>query len=71
VVATNVSSLPELVLDGETGLLVPRDDAAALAGAVAVALDRPELGAAGRERARTEFSVERMTTRTVALYERL
>jgi glycosyltransferase involved in cell wall biosynthesis len=71
VVATNVSSLPELVVDGETGLLVPRDDAAALARAVAAALERPELGAAGRDRARTEFSVERMASRTVALYERL
>jgi glycosyltransferase involved in cell wall biosynthesis len=71
VVATNVSSLPELVVDGETGLLVPRDDAAALARGIATALGRPELGAAGRERARTEFSVERMASRTTALYERL
>ena len=71
VVATRVSSLPELVVDGETGLLVPSDDAPALARAVADALERPELGAAGRERARTEFSVERMATKTIALYERL
>jgi glycosyltransferase involved in cell wall biosynthesis len=71
VVATRVSSLPELVADGDTGLLVPRDDAPALAEAVAQALERPELGAAGRDRARTLFSVERMTTRTLELYERL
>lgn len=71
VVATNVSSLPELVVDGETGRLVPSGDAAALARAVAEALERPELGVAGRERARTEFSVERMASRTAALYERL
>ena len=71
VVATRVSSLPELVADGETGLLVPRDDAQALARAVAQALERPVLGAAGRERAHSLFSVERMTTRTLDLYERL
>jgi glycosyltransferase involved in cell wall biosynthesis len=71
VVATNVSSLPELVVDGETGLLVPKDDAAALARAVAAALERPDLGAAGRERARTEFSVERMASSTAALYDSL
>jgi glycosyltransferase involved in cell wall biosynthesis len=71
VVATKVSALPELVADGETGLLVPSDDAAALASAVADALGRPELGAAGQVRARAEFSVERMAARTAALYERL
>jgi glycosyltransferase involved in cell wall biosynthesis len=68
VVASNVSSLPELVADGETGVLVPPDDATALARAVAAALERPELGAAGLARARREFSVARMADRTAALY---
>ncbi|HEX5246737.1 MAG TPA: glycosyltransferase family 4 protein [Gaiellaceae bacterium] len=71
VVATNVSSLPELVADGETGLLVPPDDPAALARAVERALADPALGPAGLERARREFSVQLMADRTVALYERL
>jgi glycosyltransferase involved in cell wall biosynthesis len=71
VVASSVSSLPELVLDGETGLLVPPDDPGALASAVAQALERPELGAAGQQRARTEFSVARMADRTAALYRTL
>jgi glycosyltransferase involved in cell wall biosynthesis len=71
VVATNVSSLPELVADGETGLLVPPDNPAALARAVEQALADPALGPAGLERARREFSVQRMADRTVALYERL
>jgi glycosyltransferase involved in cell wall biosynthesis len=69
VVASNVSSLPELVLDGETGVLVPPDDPGALAAALRSAT--PRLGAAGRERARAEFSVARMADRTVELYERL
>jgi len=68
VVASNVSSLPELVADGETGLLVPPNDATALARSIANALERPELGAAGVARARQEFSVARMADRTTALY---
>jgi glycosyltransferase involved in cell wall biosynthesis len=71
VVATNVSSLPELVTDGETGLLVPPDDPAALARAIERALGDPSLGPAGLERARRAFSVQQMADRTVALYERL
>ena len=68
VVATNVSALPELIVDGETGVLVEPDDAAALARGIVRALDRPELGAGGLERARSEFSVGRMADRTAALY---
>ena len=71
VVATSVSSLPELVVDGETGLLVAADDVTALAAAISSALERPGLGEAGRARARTEFSVARMAARHVALYERV
>jgi glycosyltransferase involved in cell wall biosynthesis len=69
VVASNVSSLPELVVEGETGYLVRPDDPSALALGVARALERPDLGAAGRERARREFSVARMADRTAVLYE--
>ena len=71
VVATNVSSLSELVVPDESGVLVAPDDAEALARGVLRALDRPQLGAAGRERARTEFSVGKMADRTFALYEKL
>ena len=71
VVASNVSSLPELVSDGETGLLVQPGDAAALALAVARALDEPSLGTAGRERARSRFSVAEMADRTADLYRRI
>jgi glycosyltransferase involved in cell wall biosynthesis len=69
VVATNVSSIPEIVADGRTGLLVPPDDAEALADALARVLADPgTLGASGRERAREEFSVARMTDATLAVY---
>jgi glycosyltransferase involved in cell wall biosynthesis len=73
VVASRVSAAPEIVADGETGLLVPRDDPAALAGAVSELLADPAraetYGRAGLERARAEFSVERMADRTLAVYE--
>ena len=70
VVATRVSSLPELVVDGKTGLLVPPDDPAALAAAVNRVLADPDgYGARGLERARAEFSVAKMADRTLALYE--
>jgi glycosyltransferase involved in cell wall biosynthesis len=71
VVATRISSIPEIVVDGETGLLVPAEDAAALAAAVSRVLHDPgELGAHGLRRARAEFSVARMADRTLDVYRR-
>jgi glycosyltransferase involved in cell wall biosynthesis len=71
VVATNVSALPELVVDGESGVLVAPDSPEALARGIASALETPQLGAGGLARARSEFSVGRMADRTAALYRRL
>lgn len=68
VVATNVSALPELIVDGETGVLVGPDDADALARGIVRGLEQPQLGAGGLERARSTFSVGRMADRTAALY---
>jgi glycosyltransferase involved in cell wall biosynthesis len=74
VVASAVSSVPEIVVGSETGLLVPPDDPAALAAAVsAILADRDRAaryGAAGRARARNDFSVDRMARRTLEVYER-
>jgi glycosyltransferase involved in cell wall biosynthesis len=70
VVATRVSSIPEIVVDGETGLLVAPDDSTALATALNRVLDDPDgYGPAGQARARQEFSVARMADRTLAVYE--
>jgi glycosyltransferase involved in cell wall biosynthesis len=71
VVASNVSSLPELVEDGQTGYLVRPDDPDALGAALARALEQPALGIAGRDRAHAEFSVARIADRTAALYARV
>jgi glycosyltransferase involved in cell wall biosynthesis len=75
VVATRVGGVPELVRDGETGILVPADDPAALAAAVErLAGDRSlrsRLGEAGFTRVTTEFSLDRAVSETVRLYEEL
>jgi glycosyltransferase involved in cell wall biosynthesis len=72
VVATRVSAVPEIVVDGETGLLVPPGDvhgfAAALTALLADDERRKTLGAAGRRRAQEEFSVARMADRTIDVY---
>jgi glycosyltransferase involved in cell wall biosynthesis len=72
IVATRVSAVPEIVVDGKTGLLADPGDAPAIASHLVALLDDTErstaLGAAGRERARREFSVDHMADRTVAVY---
>lgn len=69
VVATAASSIPEIVRDGETGIVVPVGDVGALHAALERVLRDPgTLGAAGRERARREFSVARMAERTLDVY---
>lgn len=72
VVATRVSAVPEIVVDGETGILAPPGDVAAVADGLTRLLDdaalRRTLGAAGLERAHTEFSVARMVEQTIGVY---
>lgn len=59
-VASDVSAVPELIEDGETGMLVPPDDPAALARALQAMITDPArrtvLGEAGTRRVRGEFS---------------
>lgn len=75
VVATDGGGTSELVLDGETGLLVPPADAAAVAAAVLRLLDnqalRRAMGAHGRRRVETEFSGGHVFARYCAEYDRL
>jgi glycosyltransferase involved in cell wall biosynthesis len=61
-VATRVSAIPELVLHGETGLLVPAEDAGALTRAIDALIrdpgQRDALGRAGERRVRRDFGME-------------
>jgi len=75
VVATRVGGNPEVVVDGETGFLVPPKDPLALAQAIGRILAAPGLGGAlgqaGRRRVLEQFSNARMIERTQRLYEAL
>ncbi|HEX2437632.1 MAG TPA: glycosyltransferase family 4 protein [Methylomirabilota bacterium] len=72
VVGTAVGGSPELIVDGESGLLVPRADPGALAAAIARLLDDPalatRLGAAAQARVRTRFAPDASLDRLLALY---
>lgn len=74
-VGTQVDGVPEVVIDGETGLLVPVKDSAALANAINSLLASPDLrermGAAARQHVVAHFSREAMGRRMVELYNRL
>ena len=73
VVATAVGGLPDMVVDGETGLLVPPGEPAALRAAVDRLLADPELrarlGAAARERIAGLCGWDRVVDQTLAAYE--
>ncbi len=75
VVASRVGGLAEVVADGETGLLVDKEDPAALARAVARLLEDPgtaeRMGQAARRRARELFGFERQVDAYDGLYQRL
>jgi glycosyltransferase involved in cell wall biosynthesis len=75
VIATRVEGVSELVAEGQTGLLVAPRSAAELEAAVLTVLEDPqqarELGAAGQERAKSEFSWEKMALRYEQLYASL
>lgn len=72
-VATSVWGIPEVVRDGETGLLVPPGDPDALAVAIERLLSdqdlRARMGAACRTLAEEKFSLEGMISQTVAVYK--
>jgi starch synthase len=87
VVATDVGGIPEIVVDGETGVLVHlelgpdgqpvdtdgfiRNLAAAVNGLVAEPAAAERMGALGRKRAVAEFSWHSIAARTVELYSSL
>jgi alpha-maltose-1-phosphate synthase len=75
VVASRVGGIPEVVVDGQTGLLVPPDDPAALADAIHSLVRDPERSAAmgqlGRRWVSAEFSWAAIAAQTAELYGKL
>ena len=75
IVTTNVDGQPEAVLNGETGLLVPPGDSAALATAIGTLAARPAdaqaMGARGKRRALQWFQPEQMARNTEQVYREL
>lgn len=74
-IASRVGAIPEVLVHGETGILIEPRDVNALAQAMARLLDdralRKYLGLLGAARLEERFSVERMVEGTIAVYERI
>ncbi len=75
VIATRHSGIPEAVIDGETGGLVPENDCQALADRIALFLRstemRARMGAAGRRLTEEKFDLHRQTARLEQIYDEL
>jgi starch synthase len=75
VVGSRTGGIPEVVADGETGLLVPPDEPEPLAEALNALIRDPDraaaMGQAGRKRAVAEFGWAAIAAQTVALYAEL
>jgi glycosyltransferase involved in cell wall biosynthesis len=74
-VTTDAGAIPEVMVDGETGFLVPIRDHQAMAARIVQLLKNPKLrqrmGEAALQRARDRFTVDRMVDGTQAAYESL
>jgi glycosyltransferase involved in cell wall biosynthesis len=74
-IVSEAGGLPELVIDNVCGLVTPPGEPEALAGAIVCLADDAEIrktfGASGRERIRTNFSMNLFTEKILALYREL
>lgn len=74
VIATRAGGLPDKVVPGDTGWLIPVEDVEALAAALSDALASPGLagmGESGRRKVEAEFAWPVLADQTIALYDRL
>lgn len=75
VIATRGGGATEIVIDGDTGLLVPMGDVSAMAEAILFLLDNPEaareMGRRGRRRANEYFSIERTARKIESVYDEI
>ena len=74
-VATDGGGAQEIVISGETGLLVPMNDVASMAEAILFLLDHPdialEMGRRGQQRALEHFSIEQTARNIEAVYDQI
>ena len=75
IVSTAYSGIPELVADGVTGYLVPERDTNAITAKLAQLIENPDLrqkmGQAGRNKVLTDYNIELLNDRLVAIYQTL
>jgi glycosyltransferase involved in cell wall biosynthesis len=75
IIASRVGGNPEVVIDGETGIIVPSHDATALADAMHLLARDPDLcvayGIAGRKRAESVFSMTLLESKLDKIYQDL
>lgn len=75
VVASKVGGIPEIIEDHKTGILLPPDNSAELAKVIMNLLANEEmrrnLGQAGRQRILQQFSIDRMVSETIEIYQKV
>lgn len=75
IIATNIGGVPEIIIDGVTGILVPPNDFEAMANAISCFLEKPKLtktmGDKAKERLENNFTAKLMAEETARLYETL
>ncbi|NEQ21423.1 MAG: glycosyltransferase family 4 protein [Microcoleus sp. SIO2G3] len=73
IITTNVSAMPEVITDGENGLLVPPTDSQALAKAISRLIEKPELreqlGETGRKRIQNSYYWEQTSSKFLSLVQ--
>ena len=74
-VASRIAPLTDIVVDGDTGLLVEPENPKAFAEAIVWLLTHPnvaqQMGLRGQKRVRDHFSAEKMAAETLALYQQV
>ena len=74
-ISTNTSAIPEIITDGEDGLLVPPENPEALVEAIIYALENPvmmdRMAGAGREKIKECFTWDRVAAKYCRAYESL
>jgi colanic acid/amylovoran biosynthesis glycosyltransferase len=75
IIATNIGGIPEEVLDGTTGFLVPPHDSDAIAEKLLYLIEHPDrritMGNAGRKHIEDHYDIKKLNTRLVEIFKQL